>query len=528
MQRILLGLAVIVAVGGGVAASTGAFFNDTETSTGNTFAAGSIDLKVDSQSHYDGLMCSPAPTGGGYTWQLETQQGTTSRPDLLGQSCDGSWTLTDLGPTNKFFDLSDLKPGDSGEDTLSLHVLNNDAYACAVVSNMHDNDLSLTNPEYKAGDPSSGPDLGEMASQLHFFAWDDNGGSAGTSSPEAGNNKWDPGEQALFSNVSGPASDVLAGKSYPLYTPQTQSMPAGNTDHIGLYWCYGTLTVDSGNHTLSCNGSSVNNLSQTDQLSADLSFYVEQARNNPGFTCPEPASTTPQTFAINQDGLDQNATGTTTSPALIANDGLGKWFFYNDSDDTVSNSLGTIAAGPGSPTPGPGSAQMTLSAAFNRIALATYQFAGIPLADITELKYGAYSSAGTGAPALEFNVDFNDPSFAPADSWQHRLLYLPGEGNTPPAAGTWTDIDALNGNWSWSGLTGHGGSSATWPDGTPAGTYLTWSQIKSKWPNARIRVTDPWLGFRMGSPGPSGLTGAVSYFKFQTTGNPETTFNFTN
>jgi len=36
MQKLFLSLAVIVAVGGGVAASTGAFFSDTETSTGET------------------------------------------------------------------------------------------------------------------------------------------------------------------------------------------------------------------------------------------------------------------------------------------------------------------------------------------------------------------------------------------------------------------------------------------------------------------------------------------------------------
>ena len=44
MQRILLALGVIVFVGAAVASATGAFFNDTETSTGNIFVAGAQTL----------------------------------------------------------------------------------------------------------------------------------------------------------------------------------------------------------------------------------------------------------------------------------------------------------------------------------------------------------------------------------------------------------------------------------------------------------------------------------------------------
>jgi len=58
MKKILLSLAVIVAVGGVVWGVTGAFYNDTETSTGNIFTAGSIDLKVDhTKQTYNGVDC---------------------------------------------------------------------------------------------------------------------------------------------------------------------------------------------------------------------------------------------------------------------------------------------------------------------------------------------------------------------------------------------------------------------------------------------------------------------------------------
>ncbi len=58
MKRIIASFGIIVFVGGLVAGATGAFFNDTETSVGNIFTAGAIDLKIDhSGSYYNGLFC---------------------------------------------------------------------------------------------------------------------------------------------------------------------------------------------------------------------------------------------------------------------------------------------------------------------------------------------------------------------------------------------------------------------------------------------------------------------------------------
>ena len=58
MKKILLSLAIIVAVAGAVAGGTIAFYNDTETSNGNIFVAGSIDLKVDhTKASYNGEEC---------------------------------------------------------------------------------------------------------------------------------------------------------------------------------------------------------------------------------------------------------------------------------------------------------------------------------------------------------------------------------------------------------------------------------------------------------------------------------------
>ena len=117
MKRIIYSSAVLLFVLGISAGATGAFFSDSEVSSGNTFAAGAIDLKIDNTSYYNNIF-----------------------------STSTSWTLTDL-TIQKFFNFLDLKPGDRGEDTISLHVNTNDAYLCANVKLTSNDDNGLTEPE---------------------------------------------------------------------------------------------------------------------------------------------------------------------------------------------------------------------------------------------------------------------------------------------------------------------------------------------------------------------------------------------
>ena len=84
MKKILLSVVTILFIGGALAASsTGAFFSDSELSSGNTFSAGAIDLKIDNHSYYNGFL----------------NAGTT-------------WELTDM-TIQKFFDFPDLKEASS-------------------------------------------------------------------------------------------------------------------------------------------------------------------------------------------------------------------------------------------------------------------------------------------------------------------------------------------------------------------------------------------------------------------------------
>lgn len=162
---------------------------------------------------------------------------------------------------------------------------------------------------------------------------------------------------------------------------------------------------------------------------------------------------------------------------------MDDWFFYNDENDTVDNTLGTFVIGPDTAPYGAGSVQISVSGTQRR-NLATYKFSGTPLAEITELGYSTYNpSAGNGgsnqrSAYLQFNVDFNG-----SDTWQKRLIFLPPTGQVQQ--NTWQAWDAIQGGnalWKYSGT--------TWPvTGQPGTTAKTWNQILSDYPRVFPRIT---------------------------------------
>lgn len=256
-------LATLAAVSAG---GTGAFFSDTETSTGNTFTAGAIDLKIDNTSYYNGVL----------------------NPDT-------SWSLKDL-TIEKFFNFLDLKPGDRGEDTISLHVDTNDSYLCANVKLTSNDDNGLTEPESLV-DTTGGVGEGELASEVNFVWWADDG-----------DNVLETGETVLpggnFGSMSvGSTTTVPLADSTTNIWSGSGPILGNTTKYIGKAWCFGTLTPaplaqdglgttsprTPANSTggISCDGSLLGNETQTDSLTADISFTAVQSRNNPNFVCLE-------------------------------------------------------------------------------------------------------------------------------------------------------------------------------------------------------------------------------------------------
>lgn len=253
-KKLLLSLGLVTLVLAAAIGGTVAFFSDTETSTGNSFTAGAIDLTIDSKCTYNG--------------EVSTECGT--------------WDSTDL-TNEKFFSFLDVKPGDFGENTLSLTVTNNDANACLYIENAVNAENTLVEPEIEAGDTAG--EVGELAENLHFTAWLDQGLTAGWQGKNVdtseGDNVWQGTEKEplLFSNAAGPASDVLDGKVYDLGV-----LKGLETNYLGIMWCAGDMTIEGS--TIGCSGAAMGNKSQTDSLSADIRFYVEQARHNGDFVCP--------------------------------------------------------------------------------------------------------------------------------------------------------------------------------------------------------------------------------------------------
>lgn len=236
-KKILVSLALI-GVATAAIGSTIAFFSDKETSTGNTFVAGSIDLKVG-----DDNVVVNGPTNNMQAWKP-----------------------TDL-TEEKFFDFEDLKPGDNGRDTIKIKVGTNPAWVCAEVKVTEDLEMDLTNPETKIRDTDA---TGELDEELYikFFADADCDGAQDEN--DATLVDW-----TLFANVG---KFALADKTHgSAFQPGVETCVTKN-------WCFGTVNPTNG----ACDGSQIGNRSQTDKLVADIALEAIQTRHNDNFYCVMP------------------------------------------------------------------------------------------------------------------------------------------------------------------------------------------------------------------------------------------------
>jgi len=182
------------------------------------------------------------------------------------------WQETDL-TNQKFFNFDDVKPGDFGTNVISLHVFDNNAYACLIVGNKDDEENSLLVPETVAGDTvgvGNPTGKGELSNDLNVFTWGDTDGDGA----------YDVGEGSLG---SGPLSSLASIMS--MDSLNQQFLTATTTQNIGLAWCAGTLTPNQGS-AFGCNGAGMSNKAQSDSFTADLTAYAEQVRNNGTFLCP--------------------------------------------------------------------------------------------------------------------------------------------------------------------------------------------------------------------------------------------------
>jgi len=328
MKKILLSLSVVAAVAAVVLGATTAFYNDEEASSGNVLAAGSIDLGVDNESYYNGVFSQV--TSWGLDYDLDGgQDQQVPNPDyeecLEGEDPDQCQEFITV--PRLFFNFSDLKPGDYGEDTISLHVKDNEAWVCADVTLTSNDDMDCTEPEEDAEGqgvcqnnlPAANED-GDLAQDINFLWWADDGDNV----LEARENQLEGGNLGAL-GVDNTATVTLADSLFNIWTGQANNpfpvLPEGDVRYIGKAFCFGDIAaapddqdgvgnvkspagdnagdvlnpqspngvvgepVDGG---FTCSGQNAGNESQTDKATLDITFRAEQSRHRPDFTCGEP------------------------------------------------------------------------------------------------------------------------------------------------------------------------------------------------------------------------------------------------
>jgi hypothetical protein len=180
-------------------------------------------------------------------------------------------------------------------------VNNNNAYLCANVTLTSNDDNGLTEPEALV-DSTDGPGNGELASAVNFVWWADDGDNV------LENNEvvLDQGPIGTL-GLNGSTTIPLADSAHNIWTGGGGPAPANTTLYIGKAWCFGTLTLTPlpqdgmgsssprtpANSTggIHCDGTLLGNSTQTDSLTADVSFSAVQARNNDAFLCTATSST---------------------------------------------------------------------------------------------------------------------------------------------------------------------------------------------------------------------------------------------
>ncbi|ELZ41568.1 von Willebrand factor type A [Halorubrum californiense DSM 19288] len=230
-RKLLAGLGAVGVASAGAGLGTTAYFNDTETFEGNTLTAGELDLKLDYKSTYLGgpgrlddiqamgygggneeflaqdlgdgqYLLGQAPSPGDMQeWENYIQE----EEDFSFCSDEADQYLVN-GDGIPVFTLDDVKPGDSGEVTISLHICDNPAYVYLAGEITENLENGQSEPELdEEGEDTDG--IGELADAIEVCVWYD----------EDCDNVYEPtgtGEQnelevALVSDVSGSMSQEI-------------------------------------------------------------------------------------------------------------------------------------------------------------------------------------------------------------------------------------------------------------------------------------------------------------------------------
>jgi predicted ribosomally synthesized peptide with SipW-like signal peptide len=184
-RKVLAGIGAVGLASAGAGLGTSAFFSDEETFTNNSLTAGELDLLVDWQQTYDygeGLAFVNAHPDHDADGEQSVSEGDAvlkysdfpdeEDPDSNGANipvldCENIPPLADAvygtdpltgEPMQTLMQFADVKPGDSGEVTFSLHLCDNPGYIWMQAGNLTEDGGAHPDPEAIV-DPDNLPDL---------------------------------------------------------------------------------------------------------------------------------------------------------------------------------------------------------------------------------------------------------------------------------------------------------------------------------------------------------------------------------
>ena len=246
-RKMLVGLGAVGVASAGAGLGTTAYFNDTETFEGNSLTAGELDLFV----HVD-----YSEDQGSYA-QYQTPDGTYIDGNVVGGG-DGE-------PLS--IQVSDLKPGDSGEGEFCFSIVNNPAYLWMCGELTANDENGMNEPESDADDTAGGDLADAMQLTVSYCTSDGEVGDEIISGSLA------DVMLALQAGVplsgDGDASAPLDGRApfEGVTEPFLDQEPNVAEQCVCFEWTVPT---------------SVGNEIQSDSVEFDFEFYAEQSRHNDG------------------------------------------------------------------------------------------------------------------------------------------------------------------------------------------------------------------------------------------------------
>jgi len=195
-RKLLAGIGAVGLASTGAGLGTSAYFSDRETFENNTVTAGELDLLVDWQQHYtmNGettfVNAHPDHDADGeqsivvdastvtYSDFADPEDPESNGANIPGLNCETIPPIDEaafgVDPTTgesqeSLVQLGDVKPGDAGEITFSLHLCDNPGYVWMQAENVAESEGVDTEPEL-AVDETTG---GDLARQIEATLWYD-------------------------------------------------------------------------------------------------------------------------------------------------------------------------------------------------------------------------------------------------------------------------------------------------------------------------------------------------------------------